>query len=207
MMPKGFRNFYLPDLFMKMALVFCVALFSVLGCDDLSEVDNEFLLNSPPPEPRYTDLANGTVRDNDTGLIWLKNANAFGGPLSWDAATSAAASLSDGEHGLTDGSIDGDWRLPTNEEWEEFVDPSYFRPPLGNAQRNGQWSEGNPFTGVQTEKIPNSPIDGALYWSSSGSDVACYFGGYGSLLSGDKIEGYAHFAWPVRDGEQDAVSD
>ncbi len=30
------------------------------------------------PTPRFTDSENGTVTDNLTGLIWLKNANAFG---------------------------------------------------------------------------------------------------------------------------------
>lgn len=29
------------------------------------------------PNPRFTDNANGTVTDNLTGLIWLKNANCF----------------------------------------------------------------------------------------------------------------------------------
>ena len=30
------------------------------------------------PNPRFTDNGNGTVTDNLTGLIWLKNANCFG---------------------------------------------------------------------------------------------------------------------------------
>ena len=30
------------------------------------------------PTPRFTDNDNGTVTDNLTGLIWMKNANAFG---------------------------------------------------------------------------------------------------------------------------------
>ncbi len=28
--------------------------------------------------PRFTDNGDGTVTDNQTGLIWLKNANCFG---------------------------------------------------------------------------------------------------------------------------------
>ena len=36
------------------------------------------------PNPRFTDNANGTVTDNLTGLIWLKNANCFGRPV-WTA--------------------------------------------------------------------------------------------------------------------------
>ncbi len=39
-----------------------------------------FVLFLPVPsiaaeKARFTDLGNGTVRDNETGLIWLKNAN------------------------------------------------------------------------------------------------------------------------------------
>jgi hypothetical protein len=40
-----------------------------------------------PPESkkRYTDNDDGTVTDNNTGLIWLKNANAFG-RQNWNIA-------------------------------------------------------------------------------------------------------------------------
>src|SRR6184192_2353013 len=30
------------------------------------------------PDPRFTDNGNGSVKDNLTGLIWLKNSNCFG---------------------------------------------------------------------------------------------------------------------------------
>ena len=30
------------------------------------------------PSPRFTDNNDGTVTDNLTGLVWLKNANLFG---------------------------------------------------------------------------------------------------------------------------------
>jgi len=147
---------------------------------------------------------NGTVLDLDTELIWLKEANAFG-IMSWDDAMAAAANLSDGDYELEDGSLDGDWRLPTKEEWEEFVDRSYYRPPVCNAQRNGQWSEGNPFTGIQTDKSPDSPYNGAFYWSSTehsdGIYWACYLGGYGSLMAEDDIMNYTQYTWPVRNGE------
>ncbi len=157
-----------------------------------------------PPEARFTDMEDGTVQDIDTGLIWLKDANAFG-TMSWDDAMEAAANLSDGEHGLADGSFDGDWRLPTKEEWEVFVDRSYYRPPLCNAQRNGQWSEGDSFTGVQTDNPPDRPHNGAYYWSSTEyiDEIywACYFGGYGSLMAEDDIMSYTQYVWPVRDGD------
>src|ERR1700675_1460495 len=35
------------------------------------------------PNPRFTDNKNGTITDNLTKLIWLKNANCAGGPMQW----------------------------------------------------------------------------------------------------------------------------
>ena len=68
---------------------------------------------------RFTDMGDGTIRDNDTGLIWLKNANCLGS-MDWYNAMDQAASLADGQCGLEDGSAAGDWGLPTKAEWEAF---------------------------------------------------------------------------------------
>src|SRR5262245_6995997 len=59
--------------------------------------------------------SNGTVKDMQTGLIWLKNANCFG-LTNWADANIKAAALASGQCGLADGSKPGDWRLPTLEE-------------------------------------------------------------------------------------------
>src|SRR5262245_34242284 len=40
----------------------------------------------PFPCPRFTDNRDGTVTDNLTGLVWLKNANPFGHDVSWSEA-------------------------------------------------------------------------------------------------------------------------
>jgi hypothetical protein len=65
---------------------------------------------------RFTDEGNGTVYDWDSGLIWLKDANAFGQRNWWDAKA-AAATLDEGDFAwLTDGSSEGDWRLATKYE-------------------------------------------------------------------------------------------
>jgi hypothetical protein len=52
-----------------------------------------------------------------TGLIWLKSAQCLGGE-TYAAVNQAAAALTDGQCGLTDGSSSGDWRLATKAEWE-----------------------------------------------------------------------------------------
>lgn len=69
---------------------------------------------------RYVDCGNGTVTDSATGLIWLKNASCLGAQ-QWAGAHQAAASLSSGTCGLTDGSFPGDWRLPTETEWAATI--------------------------------------------------------------------------------------
>ncbi|OAD19361.1 thrombospondin type 3 repeat-containing OmpA/MotB protein [Candidatus Thiomargarita nelsonii] len=67
---------------------------------------------SRPSSYRYSDNGDGTVTDNRSGLIWLKNANCFG-KQKLKIAMQSAANLADGQCGLRDGSRRGDWRLPT----------------------------------------------------------------------------------------------
>ncbi len=144
----------------------------------------------------FTDMGNGTVRDNDTGLMWLKDASCselagtdWDGRAYWQTAMNAAASLSDGTCNLTDGSSAGVWRLPTNEEWEAFVDTSYINPALSNGAETAQWSEGNAFLGVQSY----------LYWSSLEIDINSALGVnmiVGNVSGFDKASGF--YVWPVR---------
>lgn len=177
------------------------------GCDELNEVDLPWP-EEDPIEARFTDMGDGTVQDLDTGLIWLKDANAFGA-VSWDDAMDEAAALGDGDYGLTDESVAGDWRVPTKEEWEAFVDRSYSEPPVSNSARNGQWTEGNPFTGIQSAASREGDL-GDYYWSSTeksdGIAWACYTGGFGSLMADDDANGdimsAPQYVWPVRDGEE-----
>jgi hypothetical protein len=74
------------------------------------------------PSPRFTDNINGTVTDNLTGLIWLKNANCFG--VQWTDALKDSGSLANGQCGLTDGSTAGQWRLPNVRELESLANVS-----------------------------------------------------------------------------------
>jgi hypothetical protein len=75
----------------------------------------------PWPKPRFTDNGNGTVTDNLTGLIWLKDANCFG-TRGWTDALNDCNNLKHGSCGLTDFSSTGDWRLPNRKELESLLD-------------------------------------------------------------------------------------
>jgi len=102
---------------------------------------------STSPNPRFTDNLNGTITDNLTGLIWLKNADCFG-QLVWSTALSSANVLADGACGLSDGSVAGDWRLPNRNELTSLLDLGTFDPALPS---------GHPFTNFQASR----------YWSST----------------------------------------
>jgi hypothetical protein len=78
---------------------------------------------------RYVNCGNGTVTDTATGLIWLQDAGCLG-PLTWAEANQAAAALAHGQCGLTDRSKPGDWRLPSNAEWNAMVDAAKNHPLL-----------------------------------------------------------------------------
>jgi hypothetical protein len=104
------------------------------------------------PATRFTDSQNGTVNDNLTGLIWLKNASCFA-PDIWTAALADANQLASGACGLSDGSIAGQWRLPNLIELESVVDVSASNPAM---------SAGSHFASVAS----------IVYWTSTG-----YFGG------------------------------
>ncbi|MEK8020020.1 MAG: caspase family protein [Candidatus Parabeggiatoa sp.] len=129
---------------------------------------------------RYTDNSDGTVTDNRSGLIWLKNANCFG-KQNWKTAKRSAAKLAHGHCGLRDGSRVGMWRLPTKNEWEAMIDKKY------------KWTESDTFSSVRT----------FYYWSSTTSvDITpnawhVYLGDGGVFTYYERSTCYV---WPVRSG-------
>ena len=136
------------------------------------------------PSPRFTDNGDGTVTDNLTGLIWLKNANCFGA-RNWTQALSDANTLNGGECGLGDGSSEGDWRLPNVRELQSLIDYGRYNPALPS---------GHPFTGVQSGNYWSSTTfaGGASYaWSVYLFD--------GSVTNGSKSS--TSYVWPVRGGQ------
>ena len=146
------------------------------------------------PNPRFTDNSNGTVTDNLTGLIWLKNANFMAGARTWAQALDDCAGLADAAGGLTDGSIAGDWRLPNRKELDSLIALQYSNLALPNTAGTGQWTPGDPFTGVQSN----------YYWSSTthaaNTGNAWVVHLYdGSVVNGSKT--YTHYVWPVRGGQ------
>jgi hypothetical protein len=96
---------------------------------------------------RFIENGNGTVTDSFTDLIWLKEANCIGSQV-WDDTILLVAGLKSGECGLTDGSGEGDWRLPTKSELQGLgTDPPETWEP---GTYNITWNVvGQPFTNLQ----------------------------------------------------------
>jgi len=141
---------------------------------------------------RYTDNGDGTVTDNRSGLVWLKNANCFNWQ-KWDAAMQSAANLASGQCDLSDGSTSGIWRLPSKEEWEAMIDENYEQPALSNKAGTDKWTEGDIFLDVQSN----------TYWSSTtdASDTTfAWYMGLGSHYVGNVPKVATCYVWPVRDG-------
>jgi len=147
---------------------------------------------------RYIDCGNGTVTDTVTGLIWLKQSDCLSNQ-DWQAAQKAAADLKHGDCTLTDGSSAGDWRLPTQAEWEATMKNALALrctgPTLTNDGGTACISEGpSSFTGVESY----------YYWSSTMVDgnQRAYFGDldHGHLLQGNLFNSLR--VWPVRSGRR-----
>jgi len=151
---------------------------------------------------RYEDNGDGTVTDCRSGLIWLKQASCAtlaggNGRAEWSDALAAVSTLGDGQCGLTDGSEAGLWRLPTITEWMAMVANArrlgFTAPTMTNAEGSGQWTEGDPFLGVQAL--------GGGNWSSTEIDSSSAYDLKlvdGSVDPDGKAE--TNWVWPVRDG-------
>jgi hypothetical protein len=148
--------------------------------------DGELRTGVAWPDPRFTDNNDGTVTDNLTGLIWMKNANCFGKQTWMDALVDCAALTGAGSScGLTDNSSEGEWRLPNVIELQSLIDYGNVSPALPH---------GHPFTNVNKKHG---------YWTSTSyyhnADAAWYVG----MNNGYTFFGYKDettYVWPVRGG-------
>jgi hypothetical protein len=138
--------------------------------------DGDKQIGAPWPAARFADNADGTVSDNLTGLIWLRNANCTetvggiardNGLLDWQSSLTWCNKLGSGKCGLTDNSVAGDWRLPNINELRSLIDYSSHDPALPG---------GYPFTNVQS----------IWYWSSTTNPVYTA-GAYNVGLSRESI--------------------
>lgn len=169
-----------------------------VNSSDLGLLKNEYGRIDCPActyAPRFTINGDGTVTDNRTGLVWLRDAfcleiNNDGAGYNWDDAMDNIYFLKDPDCGLSDGSDYGDWRLPTIKEWEAFVCTQYYYPAVCSTSGLSQWSPNDPFINIEMDN----------YWSSTAS----FYGSakFVGLDDGNVGSSYrSYFLWPVRGGQ------
>jgi len=151
--------------------------------------------------PRFTDNNNGTVTDTRTGLVWLKNANPCG-LKNWADAVTYCNSLANNTAGLTDGSIAGQWRLPSKTELQGIgTDPPAI---WESGSPTVPWTiPGAPFTGVESD-----------FYRSSTPGIDNTGGAWVVEMGNGSVNGYYgsdhnFFVWPVRavDIDGDSIFD
>jgi len=112
--------------------------------------DGALQKGEPWPDPRFTDNGDGTVTDNLTGLMWLKDANCIhshyqnyddDGNVNWQQALDFVDGINNGSYPLCAAGRN-DWRLPNKDELFSLVDFSRDSPP--------HLPPGHPFENVLT---------------------------------------------------------
>jgi hypothetical protein len=161
---------------------------------------------------RYVDCGNGTVTDNVTGLIWLKDG-ACVPATNWAAANGAAASLKDGDcatadmGALTDGSSPGDWRLPTRDEWADTIARAVALGCVGGHAPSLTNDQGDNcmFSATGTTSFLNARFQ--VFWSSTVNEAfptqafAAFTNQAGEIGSLDRQQNGSIPVWPVRSGK------
>ncbi len=171
-------------------------------------VDGDLQMGIDMLVPRFTDNGNGTVTDNMTGLIWLKNANCQGteSGSTWFTATLNVKQLNatgtmTGTDGIArncgdtsnNGSYQTDWRLPNVRELHSLMDYGQENPSL---------PLNHPFVNVWSR----------WYWTST-THVTYRYNAYFVSMWGARVHhigknaadggevDYRLYVWPVRGGQ------
>ena len=154
---------------------------------------------------RFIDNGNGTVTDSLTGLIWFQKIivinSDFGFPDTWAQAVAICSSLASGQEGLTDGSVAGQWRLPTIQELEGIGTNPPTTYCLDGSCNNC------PVTFTTPGGNPFEPTGYPVFWSSTPfpNDTNAFFGwaynnGYVGPVMLSGIHASPAGLWPVRNG-------
>ena len=146
------------------------------------------------PSPRFTDNGDGTVTDEVTGLMWLKDGNCFGIGQWFNGAANYPAletvrdfNSNPGNYSCTDYTASyNDWRLPNVNELESLV----------NAEESSTtiWLNAQEFTNVQSGNYWSSTTRASATDNVWGVDM-----GSGSVVAVNKANSI--YLWPVRAGQ------
>ena len=107
--------------------------------------DAEHAAGAPWPSPRFSTRLD-LVEDRLTGLIWCRDANPAGFPLTWQESLDFVAGLN-----ATGWLGRSDWRLPNRGELRSLVSAQTRRPALPDR---------HPFTGSLSELVLDIDLGG-----------------------------------------------
>ena len=149
---------------------------------------------------RYTDNGDGTVTDNTTCLVWLKDSDCLD-KQNWADASIKIDELNSGKDFTCDDYTAGvfnDWRLPTVQELQSVVHYDFYNPVISNAEGTKKWGSipaTDAFTSIQLSH----------YWSSTTNALAVTHAwnirlNDGATNSSDKSRS-KNYVWPVRAGQ------
>ncbi|VGO17038.1 hypothetical protein PDESU_05632 [Pontiella desulfatans] len=125
---------------------------------------------------RFADNGNGTVNDNQTGLVWLKDAASLN-RMNWSNAVAACESMHFGNY--------SDWRLPNARELESLITYSTNAPVTPDMFDNVKFTSG------------------AAYWSSTtaaGNAALAVEFKFDTGRQGPQYKENPRYVWPVRGG-------
>ena len=151
--------------------------------------DGELQAGVTWPSPRFTDNGDGTVTDNLTGLIWLKDANCPAETKTWQEALDWVKNPLNSGGTACSGYVAGtftDWRLPNIKELLSLIDYGEFAPAL---------PPGHPFTNVQSSRYWSSTTDVTLkHLAMRVNTIIGWVDSQSKILDNT-------YVWPVRGGE------
>ena len=175
---------------------------------------------------RYVDCGNGTVTDNQTGLVWLANADCFGS-IPWHEAMDAVAGLADLPNpsrlwlsacgpfvepdncdcGLSDGSSPGEWRLASLTEWQAMIkvaDRMNCNPAITTDLGDACWTAGC-HDGCNPQCVCSFyDVQSSYYWSSTLYVLNPQQAWITQIYNGDTTNYNKNadaYVWPVRGGQ------
>lgn len=146
---------------------------------------------------RWCNNLNGTVTDLSNGLVWLKFTGCIGAKkwidsTTWNDAQTESTRLYDGATGFTysdcilsDGSVEGNWRLPTKTELIALT--TGIEPVSSGTTRAFDWIAPECYWSSTTYKYDVSGI-----WCVSLVDASVKY----EFKSGTPL-----YVWPVRGGQ------
>ena len=151
----------------------------VIDCHDTGQ-DGEIQAGLKFAKDRFTENKQ-TICDNDTGLIWLRDANVHKSTMAWDSAFDLITEMnSKMAYGYND------WRVPNIIELESLTDMSQHSPAL---------PDNHSFKDVQE-----------FYWSSTTSMYDTNYAWVLYLVDGAVGVGHKplpeFYLWPVRGEER-----